>query len=197
MNVRRPSRSTVLGLMAYGLLALILLPFALLLLASVLNGFGSYVVVSNSMAPRFQSGDVVFVQKTGPATVEPGDAIVYEDSDGQRVTHQVVEVVRKDGHRYFRTKGLANEEPDPSLVAPEQTVGVVMFAIPYLGVAVTFLQTDLGVLLFLLLPAVLLFVTEAWDVATTVRRDGGSESDDGGPPPSADGSTDPSSSGER
>lgn len=190
MKVQLPDRSTALRLTAYGLVALILLPFVFLLLAAVLNGFGSYVVVSNSMAPRFHSGDVVFVHETDPSAVETGDAIVYESADGQTVTHEVVEIVERDGNRYFRTKGLANEEPDPSLVGPGEFVGVVVFDVPYFGVVVTFLQSDVGVVTFVVVPAVLLVVTEVWSLVAAIKASGSDDetqvSPDGGSPRSGE-----------
>ncbi|MFC7195488.1 hypothetical protein ACFQL4_14000 [Halosimplex aquaticum] len=41
------------------------------------------------------------------------------------------------------------------------------FHVPLLGYAITFAQTDLGLALLVIVPAVLLAVTELWDLART------------------------------
>jgi len=75
-----------------------------------------HVVLSDSMNPTFESGDVILVEDVDPETIEEGNVITYADSSGERTTHRVVEVVEEDGERYFQTKGDANEDPDATLV---------------------------------------------------------------------------------
>ncbi|MFC3476874.1 signal peptidase I [Halobacterium litoreum] len=138
----------------------------------------SYVVVSGSMRPTLQAGDVVVVSSTAPANVDSGDVVAFDRiaGDGKRTTHRVVEVIERDGQRYFRTKGDANEEADRRLVPEDALIGRMAFSIPYVGWAFSFASTDTGTLAFVAVPGVLLVVSELWSLVAAARG-GGSESD--------------------
>ena len=134
----------------------------------------SYVVLSDSMSPAIDAGAVVFVSETPAGEIEAGDIITFEQAgtgSESRVTHRVVEVVESDGARQFRTKGDANEDPDPTLVTESQVVGVVQFHVPYVGYVTSFAQSKLGILALVVVPAVLLVVSELWDLATATTAD--------------------------
>lgn len=170
MNVDRPTATTFLRWATTGLIVLVALPFVLYAVVQFVPGAGGYVVLSDSMAPEYRAGDVVFVQTVGAEAVEEGDVIIYHAPDSrQHVTHQVVDVVDEDDRRLLQTKGTANEEPDPYLVPPGALIGVVVFHVPYLGQAITFLQTDLGIVAFVLVPLGLLVVTEIWSLVAAMR----------------------------
>lgn len=140
----------------------------------------SYVVLSGSMSPTIHTGDVVFVSETPPDAVEKGDILAFDrvPGDDKRTVHRVVEVVDRDGTRYFRTKGDANENPDPQLIPAGAVIGTVTFWIPYVGRAFSFASTDLGTLALVVVPGVLLAVSELWNLvqaARTTEPDDGSE----------------------
>jgi len=127
----------------------------------------SYVVLSSSMSPAIDAGSVVFVSTIPQADISEGDVITYDRSPGgttSRVTHRVVGVTEQDGQRHFRTKGDANEDPDPELVPASAVVGVVTFSVPSIGYVITFAQSQLGLLTLVIVPALLLVVLEVWDL---------------------------------
>jgi len=134
----------------------------------------SYVVLSDSMSPAIEAGDVVFVSEVPADRIGEGDVVTYR-GDGGRVTHRVVEVVETDSGPRFRTKGDANEAPDPALVEPTQVVGVVRFHVPLAGHVILFAQSGLGVLALVVVPAVLLIALEVRDLLAGSPGD-----DDGG-----------------
>ena len=154
----------------YGsLLALIaiVVPFVIFAVPQVAGASQSYVVLSSSMSPSIHAGDVVVVDGVSPEQIEEGDVITFHPPSGHEidadlVTHRVVDVAQRDDGRYFRTKGDANEEPDQELVPAENVVGVVQFHIPYIGYVIQFANSSLGILLFVVGPAVLLAVNEVW-----------------------------------
>lgn len=135
----------------------------------------SYVVLSDSMSPAIDAGAVVFVDGVPTDRIETGDVITYEQggADGNRVTHRVVEVVERDGERQFRTKGDANEDPDPQPVPASRVIGVVGFHVPLIGYVTSFAQTRLGILALVVVPAVLLVVSEMWDLAAAMAVESG------------------------
>ncbi|SFR47818.1 signal peptidase, endoplasmic reticulum-type [Halogeometricum rufum] len=166
-------------------IALVVVPFVVFAVPQVVGADHSYVVQSDSMTPTFAAGDVVVVDGRSPSTVEAGDVITYTapgasvvgGGGANRITHRVVEVVERDGGRFFRTKGDANEEADGELVPASNLVGVVTFSIPYIGWVIAFGQTRLGTLLLVVAPLALLALTELWTVAGGLGLTG--EDDDG------------------
>jgi len=153
----------------------LLLVFAAVLVASVPQIAGadhSYVVLSDSMSPAIDAGAVVVVNEVQTDRIGDGDVITYVDSrsaDGTtRVTHRVVDVETVDGERQFRTKGDANDDPDPQPVAPSAVIGVVGFHIPLVGYLIEFVGSPTGLITFVVVPAILLAVSEAWSLYNSV-----------------------------
>lgn len=138
----------------------------------------SYVVYSDSMSPTIEAGDLVVVTSADPASLSEGDIITFR-TDGGRVTHRIVSVEESDGGLRFRTKGDANEAPDREPVRPSQVVGTVWITIPLVGHVVAFAGTDIGLLVFVVAPAVVLVVTEVYSLYSDATAD----HDDGEGPP--------------
>ena len=118
------------------LVLLIFVVPALFLLPS-LGRLDLLVVLSGSMQPLFNPGDMVVVEETGPDSITVGDVIAFHPPDAKDektlVTHRVVDVVVNGSRLYFRTKGDNNEDTDPFLVPAENVVGRAVFSLPYLG----------------------------------------------------------------
>lgn len=124
-------------------------------------GYTPYAVLSASMAPKYQVGDLVYVRKTAPEEIDSGDVITFvANEDLLVVTHSVVEVNREN--RWFITQGIANSSPDAAPVLFENVLGVAHFSIPKLGYVSMYLSSPTGkyvgiavgagLLLLLLLP---------------------------------------------
>ncbi|WP_458189312.1 signal peptidase I [Haladaptatus sp. NG-WS-4] len=166
-SVRRAVRIGVLAVLVAGvaLMAIVVFP-------QLVGADQSYVVVSGSMSPTMKAGDVV-VRDISVQSIEASDIITFETTDSRpsRTTHRVVEVVEREDGLQFRTKGDANEEPDPRLVPAKRVVGQVWFHIPYLGYLMRFAQSKLGILAFVVVPSVLLVVTEVYSHAKAATSD--------------------------
>jgi signal peptidase I len=106
-----------------------LISLACLLMISVLLGrvgvlgYRTYSVVSGSMSPTLDVGDVIYVTDGEPKV---GDIVVL-NVDGQLVTHRIVGL--ENGG--FITKGDANEYPDT--FQDVRITGIVRFHVPLLG----------------------------------------------------------------
>jgi signal peptidase len=182
------TRSTVLNTLGVVLLIALVAPFVMYAAPQTIGATESYVVMSGSMEPAIQTGDVIFVYDRDPSTIEEGDVITY-NLDGQRTevtTHRVVDIVEnEEGQRVFVTKGDANEEPDPYRVPPDAVIGVmptdgIPARVPFLGHALLFAQSKFGIALLVFVPAGLLVVTELWDLykeATSGSEDSTEETD--------------------
>ncbi|MCU4801480.1 signal peptidase I [Halobacteria archaeon HArc-gm2] len=177
----------IANLVGLAVLAIVVFLFVAAAVPQIVGADESYVVLSDSMSPAIEAGAVVFVGEVPADDIGEGDVITIERAgatgDSSRVTHRVVEVVERDGERRFRTKGDANEDPDPGLVAPSEVVGVVQFHVPYMGYVTSFAQTRLGILALVVVPAVLLVVSEVWDLLSATKP---TEDDESTSPPRGD-----------
>jgi len=159
-------------------LAAAVAPFAAFAVPELAGAEESYVVLSGSMEPTIDPGDVVLVEERAPATIGPGDVITYRRSGAEKpTTHRVVEVTEVDGQRAFVTKGDANEDPDPQPVAGEHVVGTVAVRLPNVGHVVQFANTALGRVVFVLLPFLFLGLSEI-QLLVSKLREGDDDPDD-------------------
>jgi len=117
-------------------------------------------VRSGSMSPALGVGSAIMTQPVSPSTIEMGDIITYRSPiDGKLTTHRVMDINAGDT-LYFQTKGDANEDVDPYLVAATDIVGKVVFAVPQLGHVAGFVKTPLGFGLMLGLPGLMIICLE-------------------------------------
>ncbi|WP_082682130.1 signal peptidase I [Haloferax profundi] len=162
---------------AVGLVVLVVTAVLMTVIAApqLVGADHTYTVVSGSMEPTIHVGDIVFVTDTPASTIEKGDIITFDRdrSDDIRTTHRVVDVVERDDGLFFRTKGDANEDPDTALVPASALVGVVSVSVPYVGYVLVFGATDVGIVAFVVIPAVLLVLSEAWNLLQVDRTERG------------------------
>ena len=130
-------------------------------------GVSPVIVMSGSMYPAFDAGDMIFLQKTDPNTLQVGDVICYyaEGDKEAAVTHRIVEIQQQKGQQAFITQGDANNTEDRIAVTSDMVQGKYMgFHIPGLGQVAIFLQSPAGMVVCIICPLLLLLL---WDV---VRR---------------------------
>lgn len=92
-------------------------------------------LLSNSMSPYFERGDVVLVKKVKQEDLKNivvGDIIEYS-LESKTVIHRIINIIEgSGGERTFITKGDANNLQD-SPVTEEQVIGVIKKYVPYIG----------------------------------------------------------------
>jgi len=137
----------------------LLSPILICLITPLFVGGFFSVIMSGSMEPTIPVGSVVIVKKVNPEDVKVGDIIAFKTGES-RTVHRVVEKIVEDGSFYFKTKGDANEKPDPWIVKPEDICGALMLTIPYYGYLIWFARTPIGIVTFILVPAIILIVNE-------------------------------------
>ncbi|NLA12499.1 MAG: signal peptidase I [Firmicutes bacterium] len=90
-------------------------------------------IVSGSMSPQIEMGDVVIVKREPDAGIKTGDIILFAEEQ-MRITHRVVEIGADEaGGPLYWTKGDANKNRDAAPVLPEQVVGTIVYTIPKAG----------------------------------------------------------------
>ncbi|WP_281193561.1 signal peptidase I [Halorubrum sp. F4] len=165
MSVSLPERRRVLDWAGLLLLIALVVPFVVYAVPGVVGAQGGYVVLSGSMEPSIGVGDVVIVDDVTPAEIEEGDVITYLRGDADTpTTHRVVEVTERNGERAFITQGDANEDPDAAPVPASRVLGEVAVVIPYMGYVIEFVNTPTGFLALVVIPFVLLALSEVRSV---------------------------------
>lgn len=140
-------------------------------------GIAPLSVQSDSMEDTFTTGDLLLSQVTNDPgeTYEVGDIVTFPiEINGESVlnTHRIVEVIEDDNITYYRTQGdnkNTNPEPDADLQTASTIVAKYTGTkIPGLGNVLSFIRTQLGFFLCVLLPMIIFFVYEAVRVVMNI-----------------------------
>lgn len=124
-------------------LVLLVVLFALFLMGSRLVGLQVFHIVSPSMEPTYNVGDLIYVKTVDPDSVKVGDPITFVlNEDLMVATHRVVAI--DSGNRQFTTKGDANKTEDAAPVHFNNLIGVPVFSIPLLGYVSAYIQSPPG-----------------------------------------------------
>lgn len=111
-------------------------------------GVKSYVIISGSMQPELNIGDIVFVKKE--LDLHEGDIISFRQ--GQSViTHRINKVIDEDGKIVYQTKGDNNNIEDSGTITAETIEGKVIWKLPKLGNVSLFLQNKMIIIFITLL----------------------------------------------
>jgi len=128
-----------------GLMGLAVLVFAVLAVGPHLLGYRTMTMLTASMAPEIDPGDVTIVTPIAISEVTEGMVITYHKpiEDLSLVTHRVVSVdTEAENNETVQTKGDANEAIDPWTATLEgDTAYEVRAVIPELGHLIQALRT--------------------------------------------------------
>lgn len=159
--MKRVKPSSVIGIIA----CIIFIPIIVVNLVIIFNGFQDNenmpgfmgyrpaIVLSGSMEPTFDAGDVIVIEKAeDTGNLQKGDVITYLVS-GKATTHRIISVTDHEGKTAYVTKGDYNNVEDRLAVYPEQIQGIYKgFLIPNLGNILMFMQSTQGMLICLGIP---------------------------------------------
>ncbi len=130
------------------------LALVLFMAVSPVIGFRFDPVLSGSMSPTIEVGDLAISSSVDNEDIKVGDIIVFRHS-GILICHRVIGIDAEAG--WIQTQGDANEDPDPYTITYNDVVTEVGLVVPYTGHAVLFLKSVYGwVLIFVLIAAMLL-----------------------------------------
>ena len=142
---------------------------ALLLVGSRILGYKVFNVISGSMSPTYNVGDMLYVKSVSPLEVKVGDPITFVvDNNLAVVTHRVIEIDTENGR--FYTKGDANNTPDASPVLFGNLIGVPQFSIPKLGYVTDFIQNPPGLYITIGICAALIAAVFLPDIIKRIKE---------------------------
>lgn len=140
-------------------------------------GIAPLSVQSDSMEGTFSKGDLIFSSVTNDSSYnyQKGDIVSFPiEINGETVlnTHRIVEVVEDVNITYYRTQGdnkKTNPEPDEELQTSSSIVAKYTdFKISGMGNVLSFIRTQLGFFLCVLLPMIIFFIYEAVRVVINI-----------------------------
>lgn len=146
-----------LSVILFTLLILILVYNIVLISQSIINptetpsffGIKTYTIISGSMKPEINIGDIVVVKEVSDNELRINDIVAYRN--GQNVvTHRIVDMRNPNGEIEYITKGDNNNTTDDIVLTTELIEGKVVKRIKYLGNVVILLQEKLSIIIIMI-----------------------------------------------
>jgi signal peptidase len=142
-----------------------------MVMVAPLFGWHFSVVAGGSMEPTIGFGSVAVIQPVEGQDVAVGDIIAFAppSAPGSSTIHRVVGVEQGGGSVQFRTKGDANDSPDPNLVPAQNVRGRVCLYVPHLGSIINGMRSTTGRALLFGIPAGVIILLELKSIIGVVR----------------------------
>lgn len=118
-----------------------------------LFGEKAFVIISGSMIPTIQIGDVAIVRDN--TNVQVGDIIAFR-KNATVIVHRVINEMNVDGKTMYQTKGDNNDIADLELVKTEEIEGIFQGKIPYIGKVLMFLYNNLAIVVIIVVVILLI-----------------------------------------
>ena len=132
---------------------------------SRIAGFTPLVVLSDSMAPTFNAGDLIIIKACDPSKLVEGDIITFHtiiENAYALNTHRINSIDDSNGYRTYTTKGDNNAIADTRMISDGDIVGKYVTRLPILGRIIHFLSSATGFLLVIVVPMLLFFVYQVY-----------------------------------
>lgn len=130
-------------------------------------GYTFLQVLSDSMSPEFERGDVIVAQSYNGETLSVGDVVVFVApsgaNQGKTVTHRIVEVVNDGENVKYRTKGDAAQFADSWELSAQDIKAVYIKVMPFITQASEFAGSSAGKGVMIALPLIFLVAVFAVD----------------------------------
>lgn len=141
-----------------------------------LFGFKFFIVQTDSMAATdFDAGDVVISKNVDTSTLAEGDIITFLSQDpesfGETITHKIRRLTTDEkGRAGFVTYGTTTDTDDETVVTHEYVIGKYVCSIPKLGLFFAFLKTTPGYICCILIPFLLLILSQGLNCIRLFRQ---------------------------
>jgi signal peptidase I len=136
---------------------LLVISLSLAMLVIVQREFTPFqTVLSDSMAPKYRTGDAVVLKEIDVSGIAVGDVIVFRDPEdkSQFVIHRVAAIDASGPSPMFLTKGDSNPVADDWKIATGEVVGGVMVNLHGFGDFLEYASSSHGYVSLVLAPAI-------------------------------------------
>lgn len=113
-------------------------------------GYKSFVIVSGSMEETIMTGDAIIVKEVPETEIKNGDIISFSQN-GTIVTHRIIEILKEDKIKQYRTQGDNNNTPDKEKVTYSQIEGKYQFRLPKFGIIIELLKSKVTLFVLILM----------------------------------------------
>lgn len=137
-------------------------------------GYTPLVVKSDSMAPTFSAGDLIFIKKCDTSPLEEGDIICFHtiiDNEYALNTHRIKSIESVGDARSYTTIGDNNNGiTDQHVISDGDIVGKYVGHLTGFGKVMDFLSSSTGFLIVIILPMMLFFIYQIYHLITISIR---------------------------
>ena len=113
-------------------------------------GIKTFVIISGSMEPKLNIGDIVIIKKVEENELQENDIISFRSGESV-ITHRINKIIIEDtGKIKYETKGDNNNTADRTFVKFEDIEGKQINKIPYIGNVTLLLKNKITIIIILL-----------------------------------------------
>lgn len=132
-------------------------------------GIKPFIVLTDSMSPIIESGDLVITKNIDITKLKEKDIIAVRDKNADIVIlHRIKDVNIEEGKTSFRIKGDCNENVDKLIANIDNIEGIYCFKIRKVGNVAMFIRTLPGVIISF---SVILIIFLSWQLIKSKRRE--------------------------
>lgn len=113
-------------------------------------GYKPFIVLSGSMETEIHVGDLIITKNINPKNLKIDDVIAFRDEENTVTTHRIIDIVEKEGTKYFVTKGDNNSSQDKNLVEYKDVEGIYVTRIPGIGSMLSTLSEPTTIIILVL-----------------------------------------------
>lgn len=137
-------------------------------------GYTPLVVKSDSMAPTFSAGDLIFIKKCDTSALEEGDIICFHtiiENEYALNTHRIKSIETVGDARSYTTVGDNNNGvADLHVISDGDIVGKYVGHLQGVGRVMDFLSSSTGFLIVIVLPMLLFFIYQVYHLIMISMR---------------------------
>lgn len=160
-NNRKKLIKKVVNIIEYTIIFTVILVNAILIFESVhhpnktpsIFGKKAFVIVSGSMIPEIQIGDVVLINSTDDVKIN--DVIAFR-RDSSVIVHRIIKEMNVKGTVMYQTKGDNNNVADSELVSKSDIEGIMFGKIPFVGRIIMWLYNNLPIVFIFVIGGIII-----------------------------------------
>ena len=133
-----------------------------------LMGYTPLSVLSDSMSPTFEKGDLILIKKCDPSSLKEGDIICFHtilNNEYALNTHRIASIEAMGDVRSYTTMGDNNNGiADTHIISDGDIVGKYVGHLQNAGKVMDFLSSSIGFLIVIVLPMLLFFIYQVYNL---------------------------------
>lgn len=130
-------KSRVASLLATSIGAVFMI--SIVMLISCQFRYGMVIIGSDSMTGELNKGDAVIYEDCDGEHIDVGQVIVFKKNN-VKVVHRVIDIVTIDGETRYYTQGDTNPDPDHGYITDADMIGITRVKISYIGYPTVWLR---------------------------------------------------------